>query len=58
MRKNSNARVVIPSSKRFDHITPSLAKLHCLPVRKRIDFKIAAITYNFDLFIFQYHNNK
>ena len=30
---------------RFDHITPALHKLHWLPVRYRIDFKILLITY-------------
>ena len=29
---------------RFDHITPVLSELHWLPVRHRINFKIAAIT--------------
>ena len=43
--QNSLARVVIPSCKRSDHITPVLAKLHWLPVKKRIEFKIATITY-------------
>ena len=42
--QNSLARVVIPSSKRFDHITPTLTELHWLPVKKRIEFKIAAVT--------------
>ena len=45
--QNSLARVVIPSSKRSDHITPILAKLHWLPVKKRIEFKIATITYKY-----------
>ena len=43
--QNSLARVVIPSSKRSDHITPIFAKLHWLPVNKRIEYKIATITY-------------
>ena len=43
--QNSLARVVMPSCKRSHHITPTLADLHWLPVKKRIDFKIAAITY-------------
>ena len=30
---------------RFDHITPVLSELHWLPVRHRINFKIAAITH-------------
>jgi len=44
--QNSLAKVVIlPPPKRFDHTIPTLAKLHWLPVKKRIEFKIAAITY-------------
>ena len=43
--QNSLARVVVPSTKRFDHITPTLLKLHWLPVHKRITFKIATLTY-------------
>ena len=33
------------SSRRAHHITPTLSALHWLPVKKRIEFKIAAITY-------------
>ena len=43
--QNSLARAVVPSVHRFDHITPTLNKLHWLPVRKRIIFKIATITF-------------
>ena len=43
--QNSLARVVVPYSKRSNHITPTLVKLHWLPVKKRIEFKIATITY-------------
>ena len=43
--QNSLARAVVPSSKRSNHITPTLIKLHWLPVKKRIEFKIATITY-------------
>ena len=42
--QNSTARIV-SKSKSQDHITPVLRKLHWLPVRKRIDFKILCITY-------------
>ena len=42
--QNTLARVVAQKS-RFDHITPVLSKLHWLPVRHRINFKIAAITH-------------
>ena len=43
--QNALARVVVPSVRRHHHITPTLKKLHWLPVRQRITFKIAAITY-------------
>src|SRR5437899_5941879 len=39
--QNSLARVIFPSLKRSDHITPALVKLHWLPIHKRIKFKIA-----------------
>ena len=42
--QNTLARVVLKKRK-FDHITPSLAELHWLPVRQRITFKIATLTY-------------
>ena len=41
---NTLARVVTGTRKR-DHITPVLEKLHWLPVQSRISFKIALITY-------------
>lgn len=43
--QNSLARVVFPSVKRTDHITPLLHKLHWLPVKLRIDFKLCLITF-------------
>lgn len=43
--QNSIARVVIPGVKRSDHITPVLKQLHWLPIKQRIDFKIALLTY-------------
>src|SRR5206468_5485884 len=43
--QNSLARVIFPSLKRSDHITPTLVKLHWLPIHKRIKFKIATITF-------------
>lgn len=43
--QNSLARVVLPSTKRHDHITPALRKLHWLPVKQRITFKIATLTF-------------
>ena len=42
--QNTLARVVAQKS-RFDHIVPVLSELHWLPVRHRINFKIAAITH-------------
>ena len=44
MVQNSLARVVIPSVKRRDHITPVLRQLHWLPVEQRIIFKMAVLT--------------
>ena len=43
--QNSLARVVFPSIKRSDHITPVLKKLHWLPILQRITFKIALLTF-------------
>jgi hypothetical protein len=43
--QNSLARVVFPSVRYSDHITPTLRKLHWLPIKARITFKIAALTY-------------
>ena len=42
--QNSLCRVVTRSSK-FSHITPQPKKLHWLPVRYRVQFKIGLITY-------------
>src|SRR5258708_34035718 len=41
----SLARVVMPFVKPFDHISSALHKLHLLPIRKRIIFKIATLTF-------------
>jgi hypothetical protein len=43
--QNSLARVVIPAVKRHHHITPTLRRLHWLPVNLRIKYKIALLTY-------------
>jgi hypothetical protein len=43
--QNSLARVVVPSVKRNQHISPTLRKLHWLPIKQRISFKIASLTY-------------
>ena len=42
--QNSAARLLTETKKR-EHITPVLAKLHWLPVSYRIDFKVMLITY-------------
>ena len=42
--QNSAARVVTLAKKK-QHITPMLYKLHWLPVKQRIEFKIALITF-------------
>ena len=42
--QNSLCRVVTRSSK-FSHISPQLKKLHWLPVKYRVQFKIGLITY-------------
>jgi len=42
--QNAAARVVT-GTKKFDHITPVLCQLHWLPVRQRIIFKLAMITF-------------
>ena len=42
--QNTVARIVIPS-KKSDHITPILRKLHWLPIEQRIKFKIATLTF-------------
>jgi hypothetical protein len=43
--QNSLARAVVPSVRFNDHITPTLRSLHWLPIRQRITFKIACLTY-------------
>ena len=43
--QNSLARVVFPTVKRTDHISPILHELHWLPITQRITFKIALLTF-------------
>ena len=43
--QNALARVVCPGVKRHHHITPILRKLHWLPIKQRILFKIATFTF-------------
>jgi len=40
-----DSRVEVMVFIKYDHITPVLASLHCLPVCFRIDFKIVLITF-------------
>jgi len=42
--QNATARLVT-GARRRDHITPVLRQLHWLPVRQRIDFKLAVLVY-------------
>ena len=42
--KNSLARVITNTSK-YQHITPTLKKLHWLPIKQRIDYKTCLLTY-------------
>ena len=42
--QNAAARVLTRSHK-YDHITSTLVKLHWLPIRKRIEFKILLLTW-------------
>ena len=42
--QNTCARM-ITKKRRRDHITPMLIKLHWLPVRRRIEYKILSLTY-------------
>ena len=43
--QNALARVVVPSVKRSHHISPTLRQLHWLPIKQRIDYKIASLTF-------------
>ena len=45
LAQNSIARMVGPGTRKFDHISPILKDLHWLPIREKIDFKIAVLTY-------------
>ena len=42
--QNSLARVITNTSK-YQHITPILKKLHWLPIKQRIDYKLCLLTY-------------
>ena len=42
--QNAAARI-ISGTRKYEHITPVLKKLHWLPVAKRIDFKVLLLAY-------------
>jgi len=42
--QNAAARLVT-GTRRHEHITPVLRQLHWLPVRQRIEFKLAVLVY-------------
>ena len=42
--QNTAARIV-SRTKKFDHVTPVLNRLHWLPIKKRIEFKTLLLTY-------------
>ena len=42
--QNNDALLIYQSSK-FNHVTPLLHSLHCLPIEKRIDFKLASLCF-------------
>jgi len=42
--QNDAARLVSGAG-RYDHIMPVLKELHCLLVRRRVDFKMATLVY-------------
>ena len=44
MVQNAAARL-LSGVKKFQHISPTLAALHWLPIRFRIDFKVLTLTY-------------
>ena len=48
--QSSLCRVVTRSFK-FSHISPQLKKLHWLPVRYRVQFKIGLITYKVNVYL-------
>ena len=46
--QNTLARVVTLTAK-SDHITPTIERLHWLPIRYRVDYKLARLTYKIHL---------
>jgi len=43
--QNAAARLITAGAKRREHITPILRQLHWLPVRRRVEFKMASLLY-------------
>ena len=41
---NASARLITGNS-RYDHITPALRQLHWLPIKQRIQYKVALLVY-------------
>jgi len=39
------AALLVSGTRHYDHITPVLQELHWLPVRRRVDFKMATLVY-------------
>ena len=57
--QNSLARVITNTSK-YQHITPTLKKLHWLPIKQRIEYKLCLLTYktqinNLHIFTIVFH---
>ena len=44
-RIQNSAACIVTNTRKYDHITSILQKLHWLPVRQRIHFKILVITF-------------
>jgi len=40
------ATCLVSGARRYDHISPVLHQLHCLPVWKRVDFEISTLVYH------------
>ena len=56
--QSNAARLVLQKSKR-QHVTPLLKQLHWLPIQRRIDYKLATLTYrHFDGSLPQYLSSR
>ena len=53
--KNSLARVITITSK-YQHITATFKKLHWLPIKQRIDYKICLLTYIISIIVFHFRH--